>query len=81
MQAYGRAFAHVYNKRWTGFVHRVAPLLLEFYANTASGEAKHPILDLCCGTGQLALHFLEQGFLGFFSLLLFSQHCFFIRFW
>jgi len=62
MQAYGRAFAHVYNKRWTGFVHRVAPLLLEFYANTASGEAKHPILDLCCGTGQLALHFLEQGF-------------------
>jgi SAM-dependent methyltransferase len=62
MQAYGRAFAHVYNKRWTGFAHRVAPLLLEFYANTAAGEAKYPVLDLCCGTGQLALHFLEQGF-------------------
>ena len=62
MQAYGRAFAHVYNKRWTGFAHRVAPLLLEFYANTAGGVAKQPVLDLCCGTGQLALHFLEQGF-------------------
>lgn len=62
MQAYGRAFAHVYNKRWTGFAHRVAPLLLEFYANTAVGEAKDPVLDLCCGTGQLALHFLEQGY-------------------
>ena len=62
MQAYGRAFARVYNKRWTGFVHRVAPLIEEFYASTAAGKAKQPILDLCCGTGQLALHFLEQGY-------------------
>jgi SAM-dependent methyltransferase len=62
MQAYSRAFAHVYNKRWTGFSHRVAPLLLEFYANTSGGEAKDPVLDLCCGTGQLALHFLEKGY-------------------
>lgn len=62
MQAYRRAFARVYNKRWTGFAHRVAPLLLEFYANTAAGQANCPILDLCCGTGQLALHFLEQGY-------------------
>jgi SAM-dependent methyltransferase len=62
MQAYGRAFAHVYNKRWTGFAHRVGPLLLEFYANTTGGEAKQSVLDLCCGTGQLALHFLEQCF-------------------
>lgn len=62
MQAYSRAFARVYNKRWTGFSHRVAPLLLEFYAGTAAGKANHAILDLCCGTGQLALHFLEQGY-------------------
>ena len=62
MQAYGRAFARVYNKRWTGFGHRVAPLLLEFYASTATGKANRSILDLCCGTGQLALHFLEQGY-------------------
>ena len=62
MQAYGRAFARVYNKRWTGFAHRVAPLIEEFYASTAPGKVKHPILDLCCGTGQLALHLLEQGY-------------------
>lgn len=62
MQAYGRAFARVYNKRWTGFAHRVGPLIAEFYASTAPGKAKRPVLDLCCGTGQLALHFLEQGY-------------------
>ena len=62
MQAYGRSFAYVYNKRWTGFAHRVAPLIAEFYASTSAGEARHPVLDLCCGTGQLALHFLEQGY-------------------
>lgn len=62
MQAYGRAFARVYNKRWTGFAHRVAPLILEFYEGTATGKANRTILDLCCGTGQLALHFLEQGY-------------------
>ena len=62
MQAYGRSFAHVYNKRWTGFAHRVAPRIAEFYASTVTGEAKYPVLDLCCGTGQLALHFLERGY-------------------
>ena len=62
MQAYGRAFARVYNKRWTGFAHRVGSLIAEFYASTAPGKAKRPVLDLCCGTGQLALHLLEQGY-------------------
>ena len=62
MQAYGRAFARVYNKRWTAFANRVAPMIEEFYASTAAGKAKLPILDLCCGTGQLALYLLELGY-------------------
>ena len=62
MQAYGRAFARVYNKRWTHFAHRVGPLIEEFYGNTATGKANRSILDLCCGTGQLALYLLEQGY-------------------
>jgi SAM-dependent methyltransferase len=62
MQAYGRAFARVYNKRWTSFAHRVAPLIAEFYRNTAPGKASRPVLDLCCGTGQLALYLLEHGY-------------------
>lgn len=63
MQAYSRAFARVYNKRWTHFAHRVAPQIEDFYASTPTGETNRFVLDLCCGTGQLALHFLEHGYL------------------
>jgi ubiquinone/menaquinone biosynthesis C-methylase UbiE len=52
----------VYNKRWTAFAYRVAPVLVEFYASTPVGQANRSILDLCCGTGQLALYFLERGY-------------------
>ncbi|MEZ4862358.1 MAG: class I SAM-dependent methyltransferase [Caldilineaceae bacterium] len=62
MQAYGPGFARVYNRRWSGFARQVAPYLRAFYAATPAGAARQPVLDLCCGTGQLALHFLEQGY-------------------
>lgn len=62
MQAYGRAFARVYNKRWAFFAHRVAPQIANFYANTSIGQKNRSVLDLCCGTGQLALYFLERGY-------------------
>jgi SAM-dependent methyltransferase len=62
MQSYGRTFAFVYNARWAGFARQVAPRLLEFYGGTAHGQARQPVLDLCCGTGQLALAFLEGGY-------------------
>lgn len=62
MQAYSRAFARIYNKRWTFFAHRIAPLIAEFYASTPIGQRNHSLLDLCCGTGQLALYFLENGY-------------------
>jgi SAM-dependent methyltransferase len=62
MQAYGHTFARVYNKRWTAFAHRVAPLIAEYYASTPIGRTNRSVLDVCCGTGQLALHFLERGY-------------------
>lgn len=62
MQAYSQGFARVYNTRWAGFARQVAPLILDFYAATASGQENKDILDLCCGTGQLAVHFLEKGY-------------------
>ena len=62
MQAYGPIFADVYNRRWSGFAKQVAPLILEFYSETAKGEAYRSVLDLGCGTGQLALHFLKNGY-------------------
>lgn len=62
MQAYGRSFARVYNMRWTGFAQQMAPRLRAYYESTALGHEAHTMLDLCCGTGQLTLHFLDNGY-------------------
>ena len=62
MQAYGRAFAQVYNQRWIHFARGVAPRIREFYERTPCGSENASLLDLCCGTGQLAVHFLEHGY-------------------
>jgi len=61
-QPYNRAFARVYNDEWTTFVKRVAPWLVRFYTSTPISKANRFILDICCGTGQLALGFLEAGY-------------------
>jgi len=62
MQAYSQGFARVYNARWSGFAKQVAPPILDFYASTPVGRENKLVLDLCCGTGQLAVCFLEQGY-------------------
>lgn len=62
MQAYNQAFARVYNTRWSGFAKEVAPFIHDFYAATPIGQENILILDLFCGTGQLAIHFLEKGY-------------------
>ncbi len=62
MQAYGAAFARVYNMLWGGFARDLAPRILDFYAGTPIAATEQSLLDLCCGTGQLALYFLEHGY-------------------
>jgi len=62
MQAYSPAFARVYNLRWAAFAKQAAPYLFDFYVTTAKGQLKHPVLDLCCGTGQVASYFLDKGY-------------------
>jgi SAM-dependent methyltransferase len=37
-------------------------LIHDFYAATPASQENRSILDLCCGTGQLAVHFLEKGY-------------------
>lgn len=60
--SYGNALAKIYNEQWSAFADHVAPRLVEFYSYTPAGRAKKVLLDLCCGTGQLARHFLVAGF-------------------
>ncbi len=62
MQGYGPSFARVYNMRWTAFAAQLAPRLRAYYESTPAGQLNYRLLDLCCGTGQLALHFLDRGY-------------------
>jgi SAM-dependent methyltransferase len=62
MQAYGEGFARVYNARWAAFAKQVAPYLHDYYCGTRLGQTERTLLDLACGTGQLAVSFLERGF-------------------
>ncbi|MEW6051508.1 MAG: class I SAM-dependent methyltransferase [Candidatus Zixiibacteriota bacterium] len=54
-------FAWFYNKHWAGpWVDRVMPLLEKLLLPNLPSAAS--ILDLCCGTGQLAARLAERGF-------------------
>lgn len=64
MQAYGKAFARVYNARWGAFTDAVAPKIEQLF-DSAQNELglSTNLVDLCCGTGNLARYFLERGYL------------------
>ncbi len=62
MQAYNASFAKIYNMRWGDFAQYVAPFLRSFYETKPVSQANQTVLDLCCGTGQLAVLFLEAGY-------------------
>jgi SAM-dependent methyltransferase len=62
VQAYSSAFARIYNEHWVEHARYVAPILRAFYESTELGAEDRRLLDICCGTGQLAVHFLEQGY-------------------
>jgi SAM-dependent methyltransferase len=61
-QAYGGPFARLYDLRWAEFAKETAPVLREFHLRTAAPHLPLRLLDLCCGTGQLARHVLDAGF-------------------
>ena len=61
-QAYGEKFARIYNMRWSAFANQVSPLIRSFYEQKMTDPIPKTLLDLGCGTGKLALHFLEHGY-------------------
>lgn len=52
----------MYDKKWAAFSHHVAPFLINFHNSTEIGKKNKTVLDICCGAGHLAVHFLEKGF-------------------
>ncbi|MFZ2413385.1 MAG: class I SAM-dependent methyltransferase [Candidatus Cryosericum sp.] len=59
--SYRAPFAQAYNQRWTGFVTLVGPRLRALYEQVCP-QGERSLLDVCCGTGQLALQFLQAGY-------------------
>ncbi len=62
MNKYTGLFTYVYENFWPAFGRNAAALALDYYQHTAPGKAALPILDLCCGTGDLANHFLQNNY-------------------
>ncbi len=62
MQAYASDFARVYNKLWGAFAIQLAPRILDYYQRFPVSRWNRAVLDVCCGTGQLAAHFLKNGY-------------------
>ena len=64
-EAYGEISALRYNifeSRSSGFAMQAAPKILRFYQQTDIGKTNRHVLDVACGTGQLAAYFLDNGF-------------------
>ncbi len=62
MNSYGEAFAAFYDDQFGDYAEKVAPLLLHFFSSQPLSETSSRVLDLGCGTGRVALHFLEAGY-------------------
>jgi len=59
--AYGPILARLYDQHWSDYAQKVAPLLHGFFQTLPAFSISPSVLDLGCGTGQLALHFLEAA--------------------
>lgn len=62
MAAYSQDFAIVYDSLFSNYARAVAPFIYEFYMQADISRDHKNLLDLCCGTGQLAQYFSERGF-------------------
>lgn len=62
MNKYNGLFTYVYEHFWPAFGRNAAALVLDYYQHTEAGKSGLPVLDLCCGTGDLANLFLQHDY-------------------
>src|SRR5258708_2484685 len=62
MNPYGEIFAKFYDRHFGDYAEKTAPLLLRFFASRYTVASGLPHVDLGCGSGRLALKFLEAGY-------------------
>jgi SAM-dependent methyltransferase len=56
------AWARYYRRYGTSFARSAAPRVRSSYESTYGDRADRSLLDVCCGQGTLALHFLKHGY-------------------
>ncbi|MBH0175655.1 class I SAM-dependent methyltransferase [Fictibacillus sp. 23RED33] len=59
---YGTLYSQYYDLRSSHFSKNIAPLIREFYEQTLIGKHERSIIDLACGNGHLAHHFLDNQY-------------------
>jgi len=62
MNLYGEIFTDFYDRHFGDYAEKAAPFLLRFLARLPETLRRLSVLDLGCGTGRLALRFLEAGY-------------------
>jgi SAM-dependent methyltransferase len=62
MNRYGEVFAKFYDRYFSDYAENAAPVLLRFFSSQHIFAKNPRVLDLGCGTGRLALRFLEAGY-------------------
>jgi SAM-dependent methyltransferase len=54
-------FVEIYDRQWSGFAVRTAPIWYRLLRYRMPAIPEPVVLDVCCGTGQLAAYLLDQG--------------------
>lgn len=62
MNQYGDVFSKFYERYFSDYAENAAPFLLCFFSSQPLSQKQPRVLDLGCGTGRLALRFLESGY-------------------
>ena len=59
---YGFFLSQVYDKYCGNFAEKMAPIIYNYYTSESIHTKNKNLLDICCGTGQLARYFFQHNF-------------------